>query len=102
MEQFWSAKHGHKKAVERLENRAKDLDKRSQELNRECFRLENQIKKIESDINKGLLEYYHLQGLNAHEYLNELRRNKYSLRQRSFEASNKAKRIKEYLNSITY
>ena len=102
MKQFWSAKHGHKAAIERLERREKDLEQRSTELNRECLRLDNQIKKIESDISKGLLDFYHLQGLNAHEYLNELKANRLNIRHRSFEASNKAKSIREYLNSITY
>lgn len=102
MKQFWSAKHGHKDAVERLERRATELERRGKELYRECLRLNNQISKIESDINKGLLDFYHLQGLNAHEYLNELRANRRTVRWESIEASNKAKRIREYLNSITY
>ena len=102
MKQFWSAKHGHKAAIERLEQRANDLEQQSIELNRECLRLGDQIKKIESDISKGLLDFYHLQGLNAHEYLNKLKTNRLNIRSRSIEASSKAKRIREYLNSITY
>ena len=102
MRQFWSAKHGHKDAVERLERRATELERRSNELYRECLGLNDQINNVESDINKGLLEFYHLQGLNAHEYLNELRAVRREIRWANIEASNKAKRIREYLNSITY
>lgn len=102
MSQFWSAKHGHKDAVERLERRATELERRSNELYRECLGLNDQINNVESDINKGQLEFYHLQGLNAHEYLNELRAVRRKIRWASIEASNKAKRIREYLNSITY
>lgn len=102
MKNFWSAKYGHKEAIERLERRAKDLEQESRKLDKECMRLDGLIRKMESDINKGLLEYYHLQGLNAHEYLNELRAERKSVVNRSYCKSYKARRIREYINSISY
>lgn len=102
MKQFWSAKYGHKEAIERLTRRADELEKRSREYKKSIRNLDSQIKRMERDINKGLLEYYHLQGLNAHEHLEELRSKRYLLDGEYFEASQKAKRIREFINSITY
>ena len=102
MKQFWSAKYGHKEAIERLTRRADELERRSREYKKSIRNLDSQIKRMERDINKGLLEYYHLQGLNAHEHLEELRSNRYLLDGENFEASQKAKRIREFINSITY
>lgn len=102
MKQFWSAKYGHKEAIERLTRRANELEKRCKEYKKAIRQLDSQIKRIENDVNKGLLEYYHLQGLNAHEHLEELRSKRYLLDGENFEASQKAKRIREFINSITY
>ena len=102
MKQFWSAKYGHKEAIERLTRRADELERRSREYKKSIRNLDSQIKRMERDINKGLLEYYHLQGLNAHEHLEELRSKRYLLDGENFEASQKAKRIREFINSITY
>ena len=102
MQQFWSAKQAHKAAVERLERRAKELEKRSISFSKEWQDLDSQIRTIESDIDRGFLEYYHLQGLNAHEYMNELRQKRREVKYNFYEASQKARRIKDYLDSITY
>lgn len=102
MQQFWSAKYGHKKALERLEHRAKDLEERGKYLENDCLALSKRIEKVQSDMNKGLLVDYHLQGYNAHEYLRSLRAKYFKLNSRRWEYMNKAKRIKEYINSITY
>lgn len=102
MKQFWSAKYGHKEAIERLTRRADELEKRSREYKKSIRNLDSRIKRMERDINKGLLEYYHLQGLNAHEHLEELRSKRYLLDGEYFETSQKAKRIREFINSITY
>lgn len=102
MQQFWSARYGHKKAIERLERRAKDLDDKAKSLDEECLNISRTMQKVVSDINKGQLKWYHLQGYNAHEYLQDLRRKYYSVNSRSWECHNKSKQIKEYLNSITY
>ena len=102
MSQFWSARYGHKAAIERLEHRANELEQRGNKLNKECIHLDSQIRRIEKDISKGLLDFYHLQGINVHEHLSELKASKHNIRLHSLDALNKAKRIKDYLNSITY
>lgn len=102
MMQFWSAKCGHEAAIERLERRANELEDRANKLNVEYASLNEQIKAIEKDLDKGMLEYYHLQGLNANEHLNNLRSKRLSVNRKWLEATTKARRIKDYINSITF
>lgn len=102
MSQFWSARYGHEAAIERLERRANELEDRANQLNVEYASLNEQIKAIEKDLDKGMLEYYHLQGLNANEHLNNLRSKRLSVNQKWLEALTKARRIKDYINSITF
>lgn len=102
MQQFWSAEYGHKKAIERLSHRAADLESRGREYDREISRLDRQIVKVTSDINKGQLTAFHLQGYNAHEHLQQLKDQRLELNEKRWECFHKAQRIKEYINSITY
>lgn len=102
MQQFWSAKYGHGKAIRRLEDRAKNLDIQSNDFANIRSSLGCKIQKVQSDMNNGRLEIYHLQGYNAHEYLNELKARYDIANRRCCECASKSKRIKEYINSITY
>jgi len=102
MQQFWSAKYGHKKAVDRLERRAKDLDSRADAYYSRYRALDIKITSIESDMNRGQYEKYHLQGYNVHEYLRSLKAEKNEAYMMYWENSRKSRRIKEYINSITY
>jgi len=102
MSQFWSAQYGHKDAIERLERRAAELDRRADKLHSDYVRAFNHIKKVESDINKGQLEKYHLEGLNAHEYLEQMKESLFEIKWSRDEANRKAKEIREYINSISY
>lgn len=102
MQQFWSAKYGHQKAVERLEKRARDLDSRANSLDMMVTNLRQKVNRIQDDINGGRLKIYHLQGYNVHEYLNETRAEYNEVLCEYTQCRNKARRIKEYINSITY
>lgn len=102
MSQFWSASYGHEGAIHRLERRARELDRRADELRSQYNRAFNHIKKVEADINKGRLERYRLEGMNAHEYLEQLKDNLAEIAWNRDKASRKSKEIKEYINSITY
>ncbi|MCR5065823.1 MAG: hypothetical protein K6A67_08655 [Bacteroidales bacterium] len=102
MSQFWSANYGHEEAISRLERRARELDCRGDELHSRYVRALNHIKKVEADINKGQLERFHLEGMNAHEYLEQLKSNLFDIRRSRDKAYRKSKEIKEYINSITY
>ena len=102
MSQFWSAEYGHKKAIQRLERRADNLSREADSLYRQFIGRQREASKVENDINKGQLERYHLQGYNAHEYLEELKREAENLYWRYRHAESKAKKIREYIDSITY
>ena len=49
MKQFWSAKYGHKEAIERLARRANELENRCKEYKKAIRNLDSQIKRIEND-----------------------------------------------------
>lgn len=102
MQQFWSAVYGHGKAIERLSNRAKDLQKRADALFDEFMKLKRKITRVESDIHYMRYEKYHLQGYNVHEYLEELKDKFSDIRDEYFEARDKAERIRQYLKRITF
>ena len=102
MSQFWSASYGHEGAIHRLEQRAREYDRRADELQSQYNRAFNHIEKVKADINKGQLERYHLEGMNAHEYLEQLKDNLAEIAWSRDKASRKSKEIKEYINSITY
>lgn len=102
MQQFWSAKYGHQEAVERLERRARNLDIQSNDFADLRSHLGRKIQKVQTDMKNGRLEVYHLQGYNVHEYLNELKARYYRADKKCCECARKSKRIKEYVNSITY
>lgn len=102
MQQFWSAKYGHQEAIERLERRARNLDIQSKDFADVREHLGIKIQKVQTDMKNGRLEIYHLQGYNVHEYLNELKARYYRADKKCCECASKSKRIKEYINSITY
>jgi len=102
MSQFWSAEYGHKKAVERLERRAKDLDNIVESLNRQRTDIDRHLFKAESDINKGQLKWFHELGINAHDYLHSMKRKRLAVNERLIETQEKVRRIRYFLSSITY
>ncbi len=102
MQQFWSAEYGHKSAIERLEKRVKNLMSTLRFYDKERFSLRKTIANVVDKVNKGQLQDFHLQGLNAHEYLIQMKNRLYELNGLCMEVETKAKRIKDYINSITY
>ena len=102
MSQFWSAEYDHRKAIERLEHRAKDLESLADGLQREYLRLDRKVKRIRTDISNLNYTLYHLQGYNVHELLASTLIQRDEVAERRREARMKARRIKEYLKSITF
>lgn len=102
MSQFWSARYHHSAAVDRLERRAKELDRRADKFHSEFIHASQRIEEVEADINKGQLEKYRLDGLNAHKYLELLKNSLVEIKWNMDNAKQKSSRIKEYINSITY
>lgn len=102
MQQFWSAVYGHEKAINRLKNRADELQRRADDLHDEYMSLNIQVKRIESDIHYQRYNEYHLQGYNLHEYLDELRDKRSEIAYKYNEARHKAYRIKNFINNITF
>ena len=102
MSQFWSAVYGHGDAIERLSNRAKELQKQADSLYDDYMSLQRRIARVESDIHYQRYVKYHLQGYNVHEYLEELKNQYNEVRFDYFEARDKAERIRQYLKRITF
>lgn len=102
MQQFWSAIYGHEKAINRLKNRAEELQRRADDLHDEYMTLNLQVKRVESDIHYQRYNQYHLQGYNLHEYLDELRDKRSDIAYEYNEARSKAYRIKNFINNITF
>lgn len=102
MQQFWSAIYGHEKAINRLKNRAEELQRRADDLHDEYMTLNLQVKRVESDIHYQRYNQYHLQGYNLHEYLDELRDKRSDIAYEYNEARTKAYRIKNFINNITF
>lgn len=100
--QFWSATSDHADAIGRLNDRAKDLQERSDLLHEDYMVLQRKISRIESDIHYQRYESYHLQGLNVHEYLDELKDQLSDIRLDYIEARDKAESIRQYLKRITF
>ena len=102
MRQFWSATSDHADAIGRLNDRAKDLQKRADVLHEDYMVLQRKISRVESDIHYMRYEKYHLQGLNVHEYLDELKDQLSDIRWDYIEARDKAESIRQYLKRITF
>lgn len=102
MRQFWSATSDHADAIGRLNDRAKDLQKRADILHEDYMVLQRKISRVESDIHYMRYEKYHLQGLNVHEYLDELKDQLSDIHWDYIEARDKAESIRQYLKRITF
>jgi hypothetical protein len=79
MRQFWSPEYEHKAALDRLERRMRDLQRNAEALRNSLRILDRNITKVVNDVESQRLEWFHLQGYNAHEYLSELRRERNKL-----------------------
>lgn len=102
MRQFWSPLYEHKAALDRLERRMKDLQRNAEALRNSLRILDRNITKVVNDIESQRLEWFHLQGYNAHEYLSELRRERNKLYEKMMEVQQKADNIREYLQQMTF
>lgn len=102
MRQFWSPEYEHKGAIDRLTRRMKCLQQRADALRNSLRERDRKITKVVNDMESQRLEWYHLQGYNAHEYLLELRRERKIQFEEMVEVQQKADRIEEYLRQITF
>ena len=102
MRQFWSPVYEHKGALDRLERRMRDLQRNAEALRNSLRILDRNITKVVNDIESQRLEWFHLQGYNAHEYLSELRRERNKLYEKMMEVQQKADSIREYLQQMTF
>lgn len=102
MRQFWSPLYEHKAALDRLERRMRDLQRNAEALRNSLRILDRNITKVVNDIESQRLEWFHLQGYNAHEYLSELRRERNKLYEKMMEVQQKADSIREYLQQMTF
>ena len=102
MRQFWSPLYEHKAALDRLERRMKDLQRNAEALRNSLRILDRNITKVVNDVESQRLEWFHLQGYNAHEYLSELRRERNKLYEKMMEVQQKADSIREYLQQMTF
>lgn len=102
MSQFWSAEYGHKEALDRLTKRAKELDRRSDGLGLRCSSVLTELNNVQHDVNMGNLERYHLRGYNANELLRSLQYDYAQLCRQREKTAAKARRIREYISSITF
>jgi uncharacterized coiled-coil DUF342 family protein len=57
---------------------------------------------VVNDIESLRLEWYHLQGYNAHELLSELRRERQKLYEEMTAVQQKADNIREYLKQMSF
>lgn len=102
MRQFWSPLYEHKAALDRLERRMRDLQRNAEALRNSLRILDRNITKVVNDIESQRLEWFHLQGYNAHEYLSELRRERNKLYEKMMEVQQKADSIRAYLQQMTF
>lgn len=102
MRQFWSPLYEHKAALDRLERRMRDLQRNAEALRNSLRILDRNITKAVNDIESQRLEWFHLQGYNAHEYLSELRRERNKLYEKMMKSQQKADSIREYLQQMTF
>ena len=102
MRQFWSPEYEHHDAIDRLTRRMRDLQNNAESLRNNLRERDCLIAKVVNDLESGRLEWYHLQGYNAHEYLSGLRRERNKLYEEVMEAQQKADSIKIYLQRMTF
>ena len=102
MRQFWSPEYEHKDAIDRLTRRMRDLQRKAELLRDNLRERDRKITKVVNDMESQRLEWYHLQGYNAHEYLSEMRRERNKLYEEMMEAQQKADSIKDYLQRMTF
>lgn len=102
MRQFWSPEYEHKAALDRLELRMRDLQRNAEALRNSLRILDRNITKVVNDVESQRLEWFHLQGYNAHEYLSELRRERNKLYEKIIEVQQKADSIREYLQQMKF
>ena len=102
MRQFWSPEYEHKAALDRLERRMRNLQRKAEALHNSVEDWNRQITKVVNDMQSQRLEWYHLQGYNVNEYLRELRRSRDIQIEKMLEAKQKADSIKEYLRQMTF
>jgi len=102
MQRFWTADDGHSLAIERLQRRADTLNAQADDLFDEVMTLKSKIRKIESDIHYGWYSKYHLDGFNAHEYLQAKKDKLFIMEGDMNELRAKAKKITDYIQSITF
>jgi hypothetical protein len=102
MRQFWSPEYEHKAALDRLERRMRSLQRDAEDMRETLRRRDQKITKVVNDIESLRLEWYHLQGYNAHEYLAELRRERQKLYEEMTAVQQKADNIREYLKQMSF
>ena len=102
MRQFWSPEYEHKDAIDRLTRRMRDMQRKAESLRDNLRERDRKITKVVNDMESQRLEWYHLQGYNAHEYLSEMRRERNKLYEEMMEAQQKADSIKDYLQRMTF
>lgn len=102
MRQFWSPVYEHKAALYRLERRMRDLQSKADTLRNSVRERDCLITKVVNDMESQRLEWYHLQGYNAHEYLSEMRRERNKLYEEMLETQQKADSIRKYLQQMTF
>jgi hypothetical protein len=102
MRQFWSPEHEHKAALDRLERRMRSLQREAADMRETLRRRDQKIAKVVNDMESQRLEWYHLQGYNAHEYLAELRRERQKLYEEMMAVQQKADSIREYLKQMYF
>ena len=102
MRQFWSPEYEHKDAIDRLTRRMRDMQRKAESLRDNLRERDRKITKVVNDMESQRLEWYHLQGYNAHEYLSEMRRERNKLYEEMLEAQQKADGIRKYLQQMTF
>lgn len=102
MRQFWSPEYEHKAALDRLERRMRNLQREAEDMRETMRRRDQKITKVMNDMESQRLEWYHLQGYTAHEYLAELRRERQKLYEDMTATQQKADNIREYLKQMSF
>ena len=102
MRQFWSAIYGHERAIKRLKDRAEELERLAGVIHDRYMSLRRKVESIESDMHYSRYEKYHLQGLNVHEHLREMKDKMSDVYCEMSERKTKAKAIRSYLKRITF
>ena len=101
MSRFWTAAE-HLPAINRLQKRAYELSAKANELFETVMSLRMEIRKVESDIHYCRYYKYHVEGYNVHEYLQLLNDKLFIAEGDMNELRDKANRINEYIESITF